>query len=157
MSEADLPALHAPVLSRGTLLTRDIDRLAAFAERELGPEAVRLGDQGLALRDRVTGEDGRPYWVLEARLADEIEVPQTALNHWGLTVDTSAKVDEAYERLKSLKEEFGLRHVQKPREQHGSYSFYASDADSNWWEVEYRAPGARYEDLVDIAPRECVA
>jgi hypothetical protein len=34
--------------------------------------------------------------------------------------------------------------VHPPKGNHGSYSFYFEDVDSNWWEIECRAPEISY-------------
>jgi predicted lactoylglutathione lyase len=90
---------------------------------------------------------GQPYWVLEAREVQEVEVPQEMLNHWGVFVPSQSAVDEAYEKVNAQQKEFGLGRVQKPRFRHGSYAFYFVDGDSNWWEIEYRTPELVYTSL----------
>ncbi len=144
----DRPAVRDPVMARGTLLTLDMDRLAGFVAEGLGLEAVRTGADRMAIRDRRTGLAGDNYWVLDVTAVDAIAQPQAMLNHWGVTVDSAAEVDEAFAKISAIQEKYGIARVQKPRNQHGSYSFYIADADSNWWEVEYREPGATYADLV---------
>ena len=143
--------LAGAVMARGTLLSRDLDRLAQLCEKVLGLNAEKVGDGRLIIRDRRTGQDGQPYWSLDVTEVSNITVPQSMLNHWGITVDTSEEVDRAHAVALAHKEELGLKRIQKPSLQHQSYSFYIGDSDDNWWEVEYREPGARYEDLVDIA------
>ena len=145
------PVIRGAAMARGTLLSTDIDRLARLVETILGLKAERRGDDQLVVRDKRTGADGEPYWALEATKVEAIAVPQSMLNHWGITVDTPEDVDRAYALAIAHSSEFGLKRVQKPSLQHQSYSFYVGDADDNWWEVEYREPGTRYEDLVDIA------
>ena len=49
--------------------------------------------------------------------------------------------------MNERKQEFGIVRVQKPRFRHGSYACYFVDVDSNWWELEYRAPEITYEAL----------
>lgn len=143
--------LAGAVMARGTLLCRDLDRLAQLSEIVLGLEAEKMDEGRLIIRDRRTGKDGDPFWALDVTKVDNITVPQSMLNHWGITVDTSEEVDRAYASALEHSEELGLKRIQKPSLQHQSYSFYVGDSDDNWWEVEYREPGARYEDLVDIA------
>ena len=144
----DRPAVLDPVMARGTLLTLDMDRLAGFVAEGLGLEAIRTGPGSMAIRDRRTGLRGENYWVLDVTAVEAIAQPQAMLNHWGITVDSAAEVDQAHAQISAIQEKYGITRVQKPRDQHGSYSFYIADADSNWWEVEYRAPGATYADLV---------
>ena len=69
------------------------------------------------------------------------------LNIWGLAAPSEAAVDEAYAKLNAEKEEYGITRVQKPRFRNGSYACYFIDKDSNWWELEYRAPELTYETL----------
>jgi hypothetical protein len=90
---------------------------------------------------------GQPYWVLEAREVSEIAVPQEMLNHWGVAVPSQASVDEAYEKIAAKQKDYGIGRVQKPRFRHGSYALYFVDADSNWWEIEYRTPDLVYTSL----------
>ncbi|HEX7784438.1 MAG TPA: VOC family protein [Sphingobium sp.] len=146
------PALLNPVMARGTLLARDLDRLAQFSETVLGLEAVRIAPDRMALRDRRSHNEDS-YWVLDVAQAQEIEVPQSMLNHWGVTVESREEVDRAHAVATEHQQLFGIKRIQKPSFQHESYSFYIGDADNNWWEVEYREPSARYENLVDIASR----
>ena len=146
-----------PVLARATLLTVDLLRLAGFVSEGLGLASKRIGEDILMIYDRRTGFGGSRYWVLEARQVGSIAVPQSMLNHWGLTVGSAAEVDEAFERTSQLEAKFGLKPLQKPRNQHGSYSFYIADADSNWWEIEYREPGATYPDLMAAEGKDAEA
>lgn len=134
-------------LFRATFVTTDLDRTRRFCERLMGLECVRERDR-LMIRGPGFGPAGKhhgeSYWVLEARLVPEIKHPQEMLNHWGVFVGSEADVDRAFEAAAENQQQFGLRRVQKPRMQHGSYSFYMVDADHNWWEVEYRAPDYVY-------------
>lgn len=135
----------------GTFLTTDLKRARQMCKDLLGLECV-VPEKGVMLvreKGHRTGEKlaGEPYWVLECREVDKIEVAQEMLNHWGVFVSSQAAVDEAFERISARQKEFGLGRVQKPRFRHGSYAFYFVDGDSNWWEVEYRAPELLYTTL----------
>ena len=137
----------------GTFVTRDLARTRRMCEDVLGLECVTPEPGMLLARERghKPGEalHGKPYWVLEAREVANIDVPQEMLNHWGVFVDSQAAVDEAHKRVDAAKAEYGLGRVQKPRFRHGSYAFYFVDADSNWWEVEYRTPELLYTSIRD--------
>jgi hypothetical protein len=139
------------LLISGTFVTRDLARARRMCEGLLGLECVEPEKGVLLIRERghKPGEKlaGQPYWVLEAREVKDIEVPQEMLDHWGVSVPSQAAVDEAYEKVNAQQKEFGLGRVQKPRFRHGSYAFYFVDADSNWWEVEYRTPELVYTSL----------
>jgi hypothetical protein len=65
-------------------------------------------------------------------------LPQPVLNHHGLTLPDNEhdRVRELNAELKARSEEFGLLKVMNPSSQHGSFSFYFQDRDTNWWEIE---------------------
>ena len=138
-------------LISGTFVTRDIARTRRMCEGILNLDCVEPEKGVLLIRERghKPGEKlaGQPYWVLEAHEVANVEVPQEMLDHWGVSVPSQAAVDAAYEKVNAQQKEFGLGRVQKPRFRHGSYAFYFVDADSNWWEVEYRTPELVYTSL----------
>ena len=90
---------------------------------------------------------GEPYWVLEVIEQPEVTIGQEMLNHWGMEAPSQAAVDKAYEKLSANKQEYGITRVQKPFFRNGSYAIYFTDKDTNWWEVEYRAPELLYDAL----------
>ncbi len=151
MSSTANPVVKTKSLICGTLVTTDLSRARKMLEGALGMECVSPSKGLLYARDRAFGKGGdkagEPYWVLEIRERENIEVAQEMLNHWGVAAPSQAAVDEAYEKLSANKEEFGIARVQKPRFRNGSYAVYFSDKDSNWWEVEYRAPELIYTAL----------
>ncbi len=140
-------------LLSGTFVTTDIKRARRMCEDLLGLECVEPEPGLLLIRERghKAGEKlaGQPFWVLECRQVDKVEVPQEMLNHWGVFVSSQAAVDEAYEKVSAAQKDFGLGRVQKPRFRHGSYAFYFVDGDSNWWEIEYRTHDLLYTTLRD--------
>ena len=145
------PHVKATSLICGTLVSTDLGRVRKMLEGAFGLECVRPQPDLMYARDRGFGPGGvnrgKPFWVLEIRQKDEIPVEQEMLNHWGMAAPSEAAVDEAYARLKDRKEEYGIARVQKPRFRNGSYAMYFTDQDSNWWELEYRAPDVSYEVL----------
>ena len=138
------PHVRTKSLICGTLVSTDLDRVRHMLEGAFGLECVRAGVDLLYARDRGFGpggdKRGEPFWVLEIRQKPELPVEQEMLNHWGMAAPSEAAVDEAYAKLKDCKEAYGIARVQKPRFQHGTYAMYFTDPDSNWWELEYRAP-----------------
>jgi hypothetical protein len=70
--------------------------------------------------------------VVETGKADK-EMPM--LNHNGLDVGSPEEVDAAYELLQQVKDAYGIRKIQKPRQAHGDYAFFFCDLDGNWWEI----------------------
>jgi len=57
------------------------------------------------------------------------------LNHNGLDVATREDVDECHRILEARKDEWGVKKITRPADQHGTYSFYFADLDDNWWEI----------------------
>ena len=149
--ERPAAAIRTTSLERGTFLTRDLAVARRLFEEVLDLECVRYAPRSLYVRERGhrPGEPlaGQPYLVLEVHEVDDIRNPQSFLNHWGVFVATQSDVDRAYATIVANKERYGLRMVQKPKVNHGAYSFYFEDADSNWWEVEHRILKKQYETL----------
>lgn len=145
------PHIEPSSIICGTLVTRDLARTRRMCEGILGLECVQHEPGKFLAREPGHqpggAHHGEAYWVLEVSEVDEIEVPQEMLNHWGANVDSQAAVDRAYEAIDAHKDEFELGRVQKPRFRNGSYAFYFVDADSNWWEIEYREPELVYTAL----------
>jgi hypothetical protein len=138
-------------LIRGTMVATDLAMTRRMAEDLLGMEGVMVAPDRLLLRERGhrPGEKkhGQPYWVLDVRAVDDVEVPQEMLNHWGVELTSQAAVDRAYEVCTERAEEYELGRVQKPRFRNNSYAMYFVDRDSNWWEMEYRTPDLVYSAL----------
>jgi hypothetical protein len=136
---------------RGTMVATDLAKTRKMAEGLLGMEGVMVAPDRLLLREvgHRPGEPkhGTPYWVLDVRQVDEVEVPQEMLNHWGVELTSQAAVDKAYEICAEKADEFELGRVQKPRFRNNSYAMYFVDRDSNWWEMEYRTPDLVYAAL----------
>jgi catechol 2,3-dioxygenase-like lactoylglutathione lyase family enzyme len=149
--ERPTPAIRTTSLERGTFLTRDLTAARRMFEEVLDLECVKYAPGSLYVRERGhrPGEPlaGEPYLVLEVHEVEKISNPQSFLNHWGVFVATQSDVDRAYAALVANKERYGIRNIQKPKVNHGAYSFYFDDADSNWWEVEHRIPKKQYEAL----------
>lgn len=135
------PVIKPAILSRGTLLTNDIDRARQFYEEFLGLEVADHGEGRILARDTdpvaLRQRKGNAYWVMDVTKADET-VSTNLFKHWGIEVGTQAEVDRVQAYAEEHKDRLGLRTVRSPRIQHGTYSFYLEDFDGNWWEVEAR-------------------
>jgi catechol-2,3-dioxygenase len=130
-------------LDRGTLVTRDLRVMQNFCETLLGMECVRTAPDRMLVRHK-GDRAAKDYWVLEVREVAEIAHPQRMINHWGFFVPTRAEVDRAAAVAAARKDEFRLRRVHPVKANHGSYSFYFEDLDSNWWEIECRPDEISY-------------
>lgn len=83
----------------------------------------------------VSDRDG---WVrvIAVEVGDRV-VPQKVANHHGITLSGGVEViDALHARATASAAEFGLKKVFSATHQHGSYSFYLQDPDTNWWELE---------------------
>lgn len=130
-------------LGRGTLVTRDLGVTRRFLEDLLGMECVQTAPDQMLARHR-HDRGAKNYWVLEIRKVAEIAHPQRLVNHWGFMVASNADVDRAHAVASARKDEYGLKRVHPPKGNHGSYSFYFEDLESNWWEIECRAEEISY-------------
>ena len=122
-----MSALKLKFLSHGTLEARELDKTREFYEQCLGLETRRTSPHSLMIR---LGGENTIAVVQNPRKA-----AMPLLNHNGLDVDTREQVDECYRVLNEGKEKWGLKKITKPADQHGTYSFYFSDLDDNWWEI----------------------
>ena len=126
------PALKLNFLSHGTLEARDLEKSRLFYEDCLGLEVVRTSNISLLIR---LGGDNT---IAVVQVPKKEDMP--LLNHNGLDVETQEEVDAAYATLEEQKEKWGIAKVTKPALQHGTYSFFFSDLDDNWWEILTNPP-----------------
>jgi len=122
------PLLKTVRLGHGTLECVDIGKTRRFYEEVLGLEVIQTSPLSLMIRKGTT----HTYAVVETGKADK-EMPM--LNHNGLDVGSPEEVDTAYNLLQQVKDAYGLRKIQKPRQAHGDYAFFFCDLDGNWWEI----------------------
>jgi catechol 2,3-dioxygenase-like lactoylglutathione lyase family enzyme len=88
-----------------------------------------------------TGNSGVHMIVVER---GDAMLEQPIINHHGVTLwCEESKIDEIHRAATSVASEFGIKKILPPTHQHGSYSFYLQDLDTNWWEIEV------WEGLVD--------
>lgn len=93
----------------------------------------------------VSDRDG---WVrvIVVEVGDRL-VPQKRANHHGITLSGGTDViDAVHARAAASAAEFGLKQVSSAAHQHGSYSFYLQDSDTNWWELEIWHDAVNPED-----------
>jgi catechol-2,3-dioxygenase len=140
-----MSALKLKFLSHGTLESRDLEKSRQFYEECLGLETLRTSPRSLMIR--LGGEN--TIAVVESPRKGAMGL----LNHNGLDVATREEVEECHRILDEGKEKWGLKKITKPADQHGTYSFYFSDLDDNWWEILANPKGgyswmfSRGEDL----------
>ncbi|WP_232539989.1 VOC family protein [Azohydromonas aeria] len=133
-------------LSHGTLECYSLAASRRFYEEFLGLEVVRHASPSMAVRL------GMRFHIICVEVGDQLK-PVHLLNHWGVDVATRAEVDEAYANALQHKEEYGIRQVTKPLDQHGVYSFYLVDLDHNWWEIQHYENGFLHDDYFDFGDR----
>lgn len=122
------PALKLKMISHGTLESTDLDQTRRFYEDFLGLEVIRTSHKSLMVR---LGGVQTIAVVKVPVQADE----QSVRSHNGLDVTTREEVDECYRIVMEQKDKWGLKNIMAPGDLHGSYSFYFSDRDGNWWEI----------------------
>ena len=136
------------LLSHGTLMCRDLAKSRRFYEEFLGLEVVRHARPAMMLRL------GTGMYVVAVCIGENVP-DQHVLTHWGLNVATREEVDRAHAEALRLKDQYGIRRINKLLERHGSYGFYFQDLDNNWWEIQHepRAIDDFFErgDIVDMS------
>jgi catechol 2,3-dioxygenase-like lactoylglutathione lyase family enzyme len=128
------PLLRTQFLSHGTLEVGDIAASRRFYEEVLGLEVVQQAPMALFVR-----LGGNHVYACVETKGERREMP--LLYHNGLDVSSRDEVDESYRKILQVQEEYGIRQVTRPAEQHGGYSFYLQDLDGNWWEILYLPEG----------------
>jgi len=121
------PVLKLDILSHGTVEVVDLDQARRFYEEVLGMEVVQTSERSLMLRLNTT--------TTIAAVMHKGGTSAGVFNHFGFDVASKELVDECYERVKPVKEQYGIKKITQPVQQHGTYSFYIVDADENWWEI----------------------
>jgi catechol-2,3-dioxygenase len=128
-TSADLgPVLNLNLLSHGTLECRNLEKTRAFYQQFLGFEVIRTSNISMWIRLNGT------FAIAVVQTGDK-KGPMPLLNHNGLDVGSREDVDRTYATILEQQERWGIGKVTKPVDQHGTYSFYFSDLDENWWEI----------------------
>jgi hypothetical protein len=107
-------------------------------------ESVRFFQQFLGL-DAEPQADGHYFFsrgnggvnVIGIQVA-AMEYPQPLLNHHGITLYSGREglIDDLRTSAETSATEYGVMKILPATYQHGSYSFYMQDRDTNWWEIE---------------------
>ena len=121
------PLLDLEFLSHGTVECADLERARKFYTEVFGMEVVQTS--AISFFMRLNSE------TVVACVQHKGGTSGGVFNHFGFDVLTREEVDEAYEKIEAISDEYGLRKVSKPVDQHGTYSFYIIDYDDNWWEI----------------------
>ena len=129
------PTLKLKFLSHGTLESTDLEFTRRFYEEFLGLEVVRVSNVSLWCR-----LGGNHIYVVVLVKPDRKSV-MPFLNHNGIDVATEEDVDECHQLTVRDAEKWRLKKITKPSVQHGTYSFFFVDADSNAWEILANPPG----------------
>jgi catechol 2,3-dioxygenase-like lactoylglutathione lyase family enzyme len=117
-------------ISYVTLECRDLQQSVAFYRDFLGIDVEPRGPRYFFTR----GNGGVNAIVIER---GDALLEQTVMNHHGITVWTEPeRIDALHAAAETGRARFGIRQIKHVTHQHGSYSFYMQDADTNWWEIE---------------------
>lgn len=125
--KTDHPLLPISIISHGTLSSLDLQASRKFYEEVLGFDVIQVSPVSMLLRR------GSPHCYVVVETGEPSRM--TMLDHNGLDVESREAVDEALETLNSVKDEYGIKRINKIMQQHGAYSFYFADRDGNWWEI----------------------
>jgi catechol 2,3-dioxygenase-like lactoylglutathione lyase family enzyme len=117
-------------ISYVTLECLDIEKTVRYYHEFLGLDAAPRSDHHFFSR----GNGG--VCVIGVQV-DSMRFPQPMLNHHGITLQGDVElIDRLRGSVEANAAEFGVMKVLPATFQHGSYSFYMQDLDTNWWEIE---------------------
>jgi predicted lactoylglutathione lyase len=122
------PALKLKFLSHGTLEVKNIENSRRFFEEFMGMEVIKTSNVSLMIR--LGG-----IHIYAAVESGDKNSKMPFLYHNGLDVLTDEEVNECHKKCSEQAKKWGLHHISKPSEQHGTYSFYFWDLDDNCWEI----------------------
>jgi catechol 2,3-dioxygenase-like lactoylglutathione lyase family enzyme len=140
------PLLDIQMISHGTLASLNLEKSRRFYEEVLGFEVMQVSPVSLAVRCRGSMH---VYAVVETGQPSTMDI----IDHNGIDVHGREAVLEAHKILTAVKDEYGLRRIMRPVDQHGNFSFYFSDCDGNWWELMDAVPGG-YSPIFDDTGRD---
>ena len=124
--------IKAKFLSHGTIETRDLNRARKFYEEVFGFEVRQTSKISLMLRLNST--------TTIACVQTRGPTKAGLYSHFGLDMATREEVDAAYQTALGLQDQYGIKRLTVPVDQHGTYAFYIIDADENWWEILTNPP-----------------
>lgn len=128
----ETPLIPISMISHGTLASVDLNETRRFLEEVLGFEVIQFNPKSMCVRK---GTD-HTYVILENGPGH-----MQLLDHNGLDVPSKEAVEQAHACLTEVKDEYGIRRITPPKQQHGAFSFYFQDRDSNWWEIVHGSEG----------------
>lgn len=126
--------INTTLFSHGTMEVHDLQKSRKFYEEFLGLNVVQHHPVALMVRKN------QYFAVVAVQMGDKVH-PLHVLNHWGVDVPSRDDVDRAYKLAQEYKDVYGIKKIMPVTDQHGAYSFYLEDLDSNWWEVQHVADG----------------
>jgi catechol 2,3-dioxygenase-like lactoylglutathione lyase family enzyme len=126
-AKTDKPLIDIEIISHGTLTSLDLQASRRFYEEVLGFEIIQHSTATMLARKG----SAHTYVIVETGQPSTMSM----LDHNGLDVGSREAVDKAYETLVRVKDQYGIKRIKKPVDQHGAYAFYFADPDGNWWEI----------------------
>jgi catechol 2,3-dioxygenase-like lactoylglutathione lyase family enzyme len=120
--------LQPKILSHCTCEVIDIKKTRKLYEEVLGLEIVEDGPKAMYARlNSVT--------VIRVVETDTKSREHKHASHMGFDVATKADVDAARDTLLRVQERYGIKEIQKIKNNHGNRSFCFIDFDNNDWEI----------------------
>ena len=122
--------VNSTLFSHGTMEVHDLKKSRRFYEEFLGLDCVQHHPFALMVRKK------QYFAVVAVQVGAKVH-PQHVLNHWGVDVPSREDVDRAHQLAHEHQDLYGIKKIMPVTEQHGAYSFYLEDLDSNWWEIQH--------------------
>lgn len=130
MSESMKPVLQPIGLVHGHSECRYLDETIPVLTKVLALDVIERRDHEAVLKHPNTG------WKLILHEGGEEVQDKPERNHYGVRVPDNREVDNAYQYLRTHKDELELKKVVKRKERAGSYSMFFVEPGGNYWEIE---------------------
>ena len=133
-------------LSHGTIPCSDLQYTIRFLTELFGFEHVQTSHNSASFKM------GGNFCFSAIEVYDEPPssiIADKCHHHFGIDVLNEEDVMNAYDSIRPLTENYGIRKITQPTHGHGTYFIYIVDQDSNYWEILVNPPNGymyRFED-----------
>ena len=129
--------LDCKFLSHGTIPCSDLQYTIRFLTEIFGFDHVQTSDNSASFR--MEGDFCFSAIEVYDKPAGSI-IADKCHHHFGIDVATEQDVMHAYNKIRPLMEDYGIKKITPPTHGHGTYYIYIVDQDSNYWEILVNPP-----------------
>ena len=146
MTSSKQTLLRCKFLSHGTIPCSDLQYTIRFLTEIFGFEHVQTSHNSASFK--MNGNFCFSAIEVYDKPPTEI-IADKCHHHFGMDVEAEQDVVHAYNTIRPLVKDYGIRKITPPTHGHGTYFIYIVDQDSNYWEILVNPPEGymyRFED-----------